>query len=274
MQCFVVARESRLDQAIAAGLPNVSRREAKRLLDAGRVVVDGVATGGASRIMRPGARISIVEENPQIDVLKLSPDLIAIDKPAGLASQPEKNHEQPSLQDLASSFLKQRGDNPQLFVVHRIDQITSGVIVYARTRESAASLSRAFRDNEVEKHYVAIVYGRIDGELKIDAPITQGPDNSFTVGEGGKSAFTQVRPLRTSANASLVDVAITTGRTHQIRVHLSHIGHPIVGDRKYGGGDEAPRAMLHCRQLAHSSFGAIEAGPPEDFLSVAAALGL
>jgi 23S rRNA-/tRNA-specific pseudouridylate synthase len=133
--------------------------------------------------------------------------------------------------------------------VHRLDTGASGVVIFARTRDAAANLSGMFASREVRKLYLARVAGTIDHPVTIEAPIA------------GKDALTLVRPR----GGDLVEVQIETGRTHQIRIHLASIGHPIVGDRRYGG-PSAARMMLHAWKLDHEAIGLLEAPPPDDLI--------
>jgi len=136
-----------------------------------------------------------------------------------------------------------------IFLVHRIDTQTSGVVVFAKTKKAAAELSRLFASREIRKTYLAIIEGSIEREITIDTPID------------GKDALTIVRPR----DGGVVEAEIKTGRMHQIRIHLSSIGHPVVGDRRYGSKASAPRMLLHAWKLDHDALGTLEAAPPADF---------
>jgi len=140
-----------------------------------------------------------------------------------------------------------------VYVVHRIDTQTSGVVVFARTRDAAARLSALFASREIRKVYLAVIEGSIEHELTIESPI------------GGKDAHTGVRPLRRIDDTTLIAAEILTGRTHQIRIHLKSIERPVVGDRRYGSTMSAPRMLLHAWQLEHASLGTIVAPPPAYF---------
>jgi 23S rRNA-/tRNA-specific pseudouridylate synthase len=136
-----------------------------------------------------------------------------------------------------------------IFLVHRIDTQTSGVVVFAKTKKAAARLSELFASRQIRKTYLAIIEGTIDGELTIDTPIE------------GKEALTIVRPRE----GHVVEAEILTGRMHQIRIHLALIGHPVVGDRRYGATKPAARMLLHAWRIEHEELGTIEAAPPADF---------
>jgi 23S rRNA pseudouridine1911/1915/1917 synthase len=233
----------RLDQAIAARNPEISRRKARELIAERRVLVNERPVSIASREVTERDRIAIIDAPPQFEILKTTDAFIAVNKPAGMPTQPARDRKQPSLEELLRVQFR------SIFLVHRLDTGTSGVVVFARTRESAASLSELFAGRSMQKIYLARIEGSIQAETTVDSPI------------GGKDALTIVRPL----SNGLVEAEIRTGRTHQIRIHLASIGHPVVGDRRYGG-KSARRLMLHAWKLEHETIGAIEAPPPDDLI--------
>ncbi len=237
----------RLDQAIPQRYPQLSRRKARQLISERRILVNDRPVGVASREVSDGDRITIVEDLPEIEILREERDWLAVNKPAGMATQPMRERDQRSLEELMR--VKYR----DVYVVHRIDTQTSGVVVFARTRDAAARLSALFASREIRKIYLAVIEGSIDHELTIESPI------------GGKDAHTVVRPLRRIDDATLIAAEILTGRTHQIRIHLKSIERPVVGDRRYGSSMPAPRMLLHSWQLEHASLGNITAPPPGDF---------
>ena len=244
----------RLDQAIAARFPDISRRKARELLSQHRVLVNERPVSVASRTVAPTDRIVIAQEVPALRVLAQTDDWIAIDKPAGLATQPDRDRKRRSVEELLRLQLKRDGGNAELYLVHRLDTGTSGVVVFARTRKSAAELSEAFASGSVRKIYVAIAEGVIDGDTTIQTPVRE------------KSARTILHPIRKAQDGTLVEAEIKTGRTHQIRVHLAFIGHPVVGDRRYGSTINAPRLMLHAHRLEHALIGSLESPVPPDFV--------
>lgn len=227
----------RLDQAIAARFPDISRRKARELIAARKVLVNERAVSIASREVPNDARIAIVENEPQIDVIRATDDWIAVNKPAGMPAQATRDRKERSLEELLRVRYK------SIYVVHRLDTPTSGVVLFARSSEAAARLSKLLP--EMKKTYLARTAPPLDQEVVIETPV------------GGKSARTIARPNG--------EVVIETGRTHQIRIHLASIGHPVVGDRRYGGA-KASRLMLHAWKLEHESLGTLEAPPPDDLI--------
>jgi RluA family pseudouridine synthase len=243
----------RLDQAIAARFPDISRRKARELIAAGRVLVTQRPVRVASRFVADSDQLAVAGDLPSVEVLASGGDWLAVNKPAGMPVQPTRDRATLSLEEML------RVEHREIFLVHRLDTPTSGVVLFARTREAAAKFSALFAGGAIRKTYLAAIGGTIDGETTIDTPID------------GKDALTIVRPSPRSPlpegegngvrGFSIVEVEIKTGRTHQIRVHLASIGHPVAGDRRYGG-PPAPRLMLHAWRLEHELIGAIEAPPP------------
>jgi RluA family pseudouridine synthase len=230
----------RLDQAVAQHFA-ISRRKARELIGAGRVLVNQRSVRVASREVADDDQLRVVEELPAVPLLRITDDWLAVDKPAGLPTQPPRDRVAISLEEIL------RVQYREIYLVHRLDTPTSGVVVFARNRAAAARLSALFASRAIRKTYVAVVGGTIAAATRIESPID------------GKEALTIVRPR----GGSVVEAEILTGRTHQIRIHLASIGHPVAGDRRYGG-PPAPRLMLHAWKLEHEELGAIEAPvPPE-----------
>jgi 23S rRNA pseudouridine1911/1915/1917 synthase len=241
----------RLDQAIAARFPELSRRKARELISLQRVLVNDRPIRVASREVSEADRITIVDELPELDVIRETPKFVAVNKPAGMPTQPVRERDRRSLEELLRIRYR------EIYVVHRIDTHTSGVVVFARTRRAAAEMSELFASREVAKTYLAVAEGAIDRELTIESPI------------GGKEAMTIVRPLRALTGTTIVEAQILTGRTHQIRIHLQSIERPVVGDRRYGSTMQAPRMLLHAWKLEHRYFhGELVAPVPTDFPSL------
>lgn len=241
----------RLDQAVAARHPEISRRKARELISEKRVFVNDRPVGVASREVSERDRITIADSLPELEVIRETRDWVAVNKPAGIPTQPARDRQQRSLEELM------RVRFGPIYLVHRVDTQTSGVVVFAKTRTAAARLSELFAAREIRKTYLAVVEGAVVRELTLETPI------------GGKDAHTIVRPLRQMDGMTLVEAEILTGRTHQIRVHMKSIEQPVVGDRRYGSTLPAPRMLLHAWKLAHPWFhGELVAPLPADFPSV------
>lgn len=236
----------RLDQAVAERFPEISRTKARALIAERRVFVNDRPVAVASREVRANDRITLAGPLPELEILAETDDFVAVAKPFGMPTQPDRERSQRSLEELMRVRYR------DIFLIHRIDTQTTGVVVFARNRAAAASLSKLFASRAIRKTYRAMVEGVIEGELTIETPIE------------GKTAITVVRPLREVNGNTLLEADILTGRTHQIRIHLSGICHPVVGDRRYGSKVSAPRMMLHAWRLEHPDIGEIVAPPPPE----------
>lgn len=253
---FEVAVEDsglRLDQLLARRVPELSRRKARVLIDIGGVFVGGSRVKVASRKISAG---QVVEANlggaleratkevgraardaddarlPPHRVVHVDDDLVVADKPAGLLAAPTPESDRGNLAALLEAEL-----GPRVYVVHRIDLDTSGLLVYARTGAANRALSERFRTHDIERVYRAVLAGRVaDDDLTVDAAIA------------GKHARTHLRVLARADHATLVEARLETGRTHQIRIHAAGLGHPVVGDVRYGE-PAAHRMALHAMRL-------------------------
>jgi 23S rRNA pseudouridine1911/1915/1917 synthase len=267
----------RLDVFLASVLADRSRSQIQRLIRDGHVRV-GEREAKANQPVKIGQAISVevpepVDPVPRPEALPLpilyqDRDVIVVDKPAGMVVHPAAGHEGGTLVNALLHHvddLSGIGGEKRPGIVHRLDRGTSGLMVIAKNDRAHAELSRQFHDREVEKEYVALVWGEVMAGRRIDAPIGRDPVNRKKMSakaRRSREAVTRiVRANHFGRTLTLAHVAIHTGRTHQIRVHLSAIGHPIVGDPLYGGvhrrvpGDlravsHLERPFLHAAKLA------------------------
>jgi 23S rRNA pseudouridine1911/1915/1917 synthase len=245
----------RLDSFLATTLQDISRTRIQRAIEDGDILVN-------QRVAKPGYRLrdgdSIEIDLPEPPPVELSPeavplnivyedgDLIVVDKPAGMVVHPGAGIESGTLANaLVYHFNSLSGvaGKTRPGIVHRLDKETSGLLVVAKNDLSHELLSDQFRDRQVFKLYVALVYGRVaKGQGEIEANIGRSPRSrvrmSVLRGDAGRPAHTIFEVVSRFPDFTLLNVQIKTGRTHQIRVHLSHIGHPVVGDVTYGRGRE------------------------------------
>ncbi|MBX5445008.1 RluA family pseudouridine synthase [Sphaerobacter sp.] len=257
----------RLDRLIAARVAEISRSYAQSLVKAGDVYVNGEPARPARRI-HEGDTIEILlppvpepddltPEYIPVPVIYEDDDVIIFDKPAGLVTHPAPGHEHGTLVNVVKAL---RPDVPLLMggkrpgIVHRLDKDTSGLIVVAKNEEARRYLVQQWQQRDVVKRYIALVHGVIrENEGTIDAPISRDPRNRkrMAVVPNGRPAVTHFRVLERFRDATLLNVQIETGRTHQIRVHMLFIGHPIVGDQTYG---KRPFRIPVARQFLHASY--------------------
>jgi 23S rRNA pseudouridine1911/1915/1917 synthase len=266
----------RIDRFLAARLRDQSRSHVQKLIKDGLVRVGGaeVKANSAVRagdvievnILDPAPATLLAEPLP-LTILYQDADVVVVDKPAGMVVHPGAGHPQGTLVNALLHHLDDLsgiGGEDRPGIVHRLDRGTSGVMVVAKHDAAHRELSRQFHDREVEKEYVALVWGLVHAGKRIDLPIGRDPVHREKMSARARRARTAVTRITRAAflnGVSLVHIAIATGRTHQIRVHLSAIGHPLVGDRVYGGvrrhvaADLRPvqrleRPFLHAARLA------------------------
>jgi len=260
----------RLDVAIARML-GFSRTAAADLVDAGRVSLDGAAAPRSSRV-HGGAWLEIELPEPAappaprvvdgLQVLYDDDDVVVVDKPVGVAAHPSPGWTGPTVvQGLAAMGYRiaTSGAAERQGIVHRLDAGTTGAMVVAKSEHAYSVLKRAFKQRTVDKRYSALVQGHPDPTSgTIDAPIDRHPgaDYKFAVVAGGRASVTHYETEEAFRAATLLDVHLETGRTHQIRVHMSAIRHPCVGDLTYGADPVLARRLglarqwLHARELA------------------------
>lgn len=264
---FEVRAEDRLDRAVSLALPSLSRTQARHWVEEGRVRVDGVVVTKASTPVVAG---QVVEVDPpaapavdpraaEIPLTLLYEDehTLILDKQPGLVVHPADGLDEVTLIEVVAARypeVREIDDSDRGGIVHRLDRDTSGVIALAKSAEAQFILKEQFRLRETTKAYLALVEGRPDpAEGIIDAPLGPDPSAPFrrAVVEHGQSAKSQYRVLEQYGDeAALLEVRIFTGRTHQIRVHLAAVGHPVLGDTLYGhASGEIARQALHAWRL-------------------------
>lgn len=259
----------RLDQFLSSAFPEYSRTVFQKLIDEGSVFVFGhpqkkrymVTAGDEIAFNLPKDKpIELTPEPMSFSILYEDESMLVINKPPGLVVHPGAgNWSGTVVHGLLHHVGTLDHDDPiRPGIVHRLDKDTSGVLITAKNSAIHRELSNQFAHRNVEKHYTAIVRGRMETPQTIDQPIGRDPRNrlKMAVLPSGKPATSIITPVKKFTNATVVDVTLITGRTHQIRVHLASIGFPILGDLLYGGGNHissailVERQMLHCRMIA------------------------
>ena len=293
----------RLDQALAALLPQYSRTRIQRWIEEGAVRVNGLAprardvvVGGEAATVeaRQTDETAVAAEKLPLDIVHQDTALIVINKPAGVVVHPGAGNREHTLQNALLAHDPKLRRVPRAGLVHRIDKDTSGLLVVARTLESQGALVAALAGHDIEREYLALCTGAMTGGGTVDEPIGRHRTQriKMAVRSDGRAAVTHYRIEKRFRAHTLARVRLETGRTHQIRVHLAHVGYPIVGDPVYGGRRRLPagatpqliaalegfkRQALHAARLefVHPKSGksvSYEAPLPADFTQLLGAL--
>ena len=275
---------------------NVAWSVAKKHVETGKVFVDGERVTAVDARLGAGQKVELRMNAPKPRdptregvLVYDDPHVVVIDKPSGISSVPYDEHEQGTAMDLIRGAWRRMGKpatSVPLHVVHRIDRATSGLLAFAKSKRAEVGLAAQFRAHTIERTYLCVAHGvvapgRIESMLVTDRG--DGIRGSTTRAGQGKRAVTHVSVVRGLRGATLCEVRLETGKTHQIRIHLSESGHPLVGETVYvrdfaGPVIESPRLMLHAATLGfeHPITGervALSAAPPPDFEQVLARLG-
>ena len=260
---------ARLDHFLTALLPDQSRSHVQRLIKDGRVTGPAASLRPSTAVragqvyevdIPPPAAATPEPEAIPIRIVYEDEHLVVLDKPAGMVVHPGAGHSGGTLVNALLHHVKDLsgiGGELRPGIVHRLDRGTSGLMVVAKSDLAHQELSRQFSDREVDKEYVALVWGLVQPGRRIDAPIGRDPGDRqrmSTRARRARNAVTRVTFARHYKGVSLLKVAIATGRTHQIRVHLSAIGHPIVGDATYGGVHRRTGSHLRAVQRLERPF--------------------
>lgn len=266
----LVQAPERLDKAIADNFPDISRSYAARLVEMGAVRVNGIVAAKPSQKLKTGDLLSIDIPAPQpsglaaedipLSVVYEDTDLLVIDKPAGMVVHPAPGHSGGTLVNALLAHVPEleldMGDEARPGIVHRLDKDTSGLIVVAKRRAAHEALARQMAARSMLKEYVAVVEGKPSPPSGvIDAPIARDPRDRqrMAVVAHGRSARTRYATQRNLGHYTLIKATLETGRTHQIRVHMASMGHPILGDPVYGKRTLKDAAVLGLtRQFLHA----------------------
>ena len=248
----------RLDVFVSGQLPDLSRASVQKLIDGNKVIVNKVSEKPSYRV-RAHDKVNIdftaqqLSDVPEIKlpILYEDDDCLVLNKPAGVLTHSKGtfNPEATVATFIQPMLKKLRGERAG--IVHRLDRATSGVMIVAKNPEALKWLQKQFFARKAKKTYMAVVSGKLQPEHAIiDMPIERNPKRpqTFRVGSNGKPAITEYRVIDASDTRSIVELKPTTGRTHQLRVHLKYLNHPIVGDTLYDG-ESADRLYLHAQSL-------------------------
>jgi 23S rRNA pseudouridine1911/1915/1917 synthase len=284
---LIADREERLDKFLARSLPQFSRTKLAALIGEGGVLVDGKPQKPRF-MLQQGMSVSLDEPKPTpahdltpaeipLDVLFEDEHLLVVNKPRGLAAHPAPSLKEPSLVNalLARSHtLSSTGGSFRPGIVHRLDKETTGLLLVAKTDSAHMKLARQIEQRTADRRYLALVSGEVSQpRFSIEAPLARDRHNrlKMTIDSSGRPALTHIKVIETLQLGTLVGAKLATGRTHQIRVHLASIGHPVLGDPLYAPRERQDMPMqLHAAFLAfdHPETGermSVFAEPPLDF---------
>lgn len=292
----LTAEESgqRLDKYLAGEMTDLSRSRIKELVQAGEVLVNGKKSKVSYKVQKgdliqvtvlPLEPLKLEAENIPLDIVYEDEDIIVVNKPQGMVVHPAAGHPSHTLVNALLYHTRDLADSPEGFrpgIVHRIDKDTSGLLMVAKNAAARESLEKQLAAKSNKRQYLAIVHGNFaEEEGTIDAPIGRNPKDrkQMAVVEKGKSAVTHFKVLEQYQGYSLVECQLETGRTHQIRVHMAYIGHPLAGDPLYGPRKTLPGhgQFLHAKTLGFEQPSTGEwlefsAQPPEIFQQTVADL--
>lgn len=252
-----IETKTRLDVFIAEKFPAISRSFLQKLCASDQVLVNGIPQKSGYKL-RPADKVQVLYDMASIDEIEdidlpivfENDDVVVINKPAGVISHARGRYwNEPSVASFVRQLTGITGERAG--IVHRLDRATSGVMICAKTASAMAYLQKQFADRTTVKTYAAVTAGHLKPEhAVIDMPIERNPKapSTFRVGPNGKVAQTEYKVLSNSEHYELVELVPKTGRTHQLRVHLKHAGHPIIGDTLYAG-QSAERLYLHAHSL-------------------------
>jgi 23S rRNA pseudouridine1911/1915/1917 synthase len=255
----------RLDQALAELLPDYSRSRIKAWIDEGSVRVDGGERRPRDKVFG-GEQVEIAASLPEetaarpqsipLQVVFEDKHVLVLDKPAGLVVHPGAGNPDSTLQNALLAHDPQLAVLPRSGIVHRLDKDTSGLLIVARTLPAHTALVRMLEERSIHREYEAVCRGVMTAGGTVDAPIDRHPTDRvrMAIRHGGRESVTHYRVIRRFRAHTHVRVQLETGRTHQIRVHLAHVGYPIVGDKVYGGRLALPRGVSEETRTALREF--------------------
>lgn len=235
----------RLDQAAAVLFPDYSRGRLQKWIRSGNLLLDGGTAKATSRIngneiltleAEAERQGDVVAQDIPLDLIHADDDLLIINKPAGLVVHPAAGNPDGTLQNALLYFDEELAVLPRAGIVHRLDKETSGIMVVARSLRAHTSLVEQLQTRKMSRVYRAVASGEVLTRGTVDAPIGRHPRDRkrMAVVNSGKSAVSHYRVLKRFNGATSLEVSLESGRTHQIRVHMAHLGHPLVGDPVYG----------------------------------------
>ncbi len=259
---FVVSKNTTLMEFLIAQMPNRSRSKIKFILGNKQVLIDGQVFSQFNHPLIPGQKIEISKERIELnkkirnyDIIYEDDELIVVDKQAGLLSISTAKEKRATVYSLLSNYVKQQHIDNKIFIVHRLDRETSGLMLFAKNEEIKYHIQELWNSTVLERSYIAVVEGTVEKpEGVITSFLVEGKTfkvHSTQDSKRGKKAVTNYKTLKKNKDYTLLKVNLETGRKNQIRVHMYDIGHAIIGDKKYGAvSSPINRLGLHAQQLS------------------------
>jgi 23S rRNA pseudouridine1911/1915/1917 synthase len=263
------AQTDRLDLFLADAGQDISRTRAKKLIDLGGVHLNGRRVRSCSNPVRSGDTLEIYIDHQPLDPFRISDELvlyrdkylIVLNKPPHIDTQPTHARYKGTLYEALQWHLKDPFRphlKPEIGMVQRLDRGTSGIIAFSIHPQAHAAMTKLFQDHHIDKSYLALVRGNPEldsGEICSLLARSRKENRVHSVAKGGKEALTRYRVAERYESCSLIEIKLLTGRSHQIRAHMSELGHPLIGDLRYGGPDRllsfpVERPLLHAAKLA------------------------
>ncbi len=220
-----------------------------------RIVTDEVRRGDEVTVLLPKEQSEYLPQDIALRIYYEDEDILVVEKPYDMVVHPTRAHLYDTMLNAVLYYFRRNGIDSKVRFVNRLDRYTSGILIIAKNAYAHNALTREEREDEIGKEYIAVLQGSMQGEGTIDAPIAKSEDGiRRIVREDGQRAITHYRVLASNDYASLAEIRLETGRTHQIRVHFSSMGHPLLGDELYGGDrSRIKRQALHARRLTFRS---------------------
>lgn len=259
---FTTAEPKQLLALLIEKFPNKGRNKVKSLLQHRQVSVEGAVITRHDHVVHPGQTVTIASGEGRaaedallgMKILFEDDDLIVIDKPAGLLSMATDEERDRTAYRALTDYVRRNNPNNRVFIVHRLDRETSGVMMFAKRAATQQTLQDNWKDSVIERAYVAVVEGRLKVEKgTITSWLQESGTQTMYVGKPGEGlkAILHYQVLKSGTDYSLLEIHLETGRRNQIRVQMQHIGHPVVGDKRYGlGKNPIARLGLHARVLS------------------------
>lgn len=259
---YIVKEEVELLPYLLQLLNHQSRNSVKSILTRGQVSVDGKVITKHNHPLTPGTKVSIQGNQSAmkeralvgIEIIHEDKDIIVVEKDAGMLSMATDNGQEMTVYSQLRHYVRQENPQNRVFIVHRLDRDTSGVMLFAKNEKTKQYLQENWKNVVIERMYTALVEGEVKKEKgTITSWLTESKTfkiYSCPFDNGGKKAITHYKRIRSNKNYSLLEVNLETGRKNQIRVHMEEIGHPIVGDKKYGASSNPLKRLgLHATSL-------------------------